>query len=92
MKTLDDVIIKADQLDSLMYAIEGQMLQAADDEGGEGMLRLHNLFYLLWDQLKQISADITEVNGHIKVCNTILAMNHVEDLKAEIGILKQGHK
>lgn len=49
MKTLEDIIMKMDQLDSLMYSIETAMLDAAPADAGEKVIRLHNLIYLLWE-------------------------------------------
>ena len=89
MKTLDTLIIKMEQLNSLMHSIESTMLEA-DAEDIKATKRLHNLVYLLWDHLQQLAKDATEVNGHIKVCNAIFAVNHVDELKAEIERLKKG--
>ena len=66
MKTLEDIIMKMDQLDSLMYSIETAMLDAAPADAGEKVIRLHNLIYLLWEQFLQARADIDELyNGLI---------------------------
>ena len=89
MKTLETITIKLEQMDSLMYSIESAMLEV-DGEDINAAKRLHNLVYLLWDHLQQLAKDATEVNGHIKVCNAIFAVNHVDELKAEIERLKNG--
>ena len=52
MKTFDDILVKMGQLDSLMYSVESAMIEAAPEDGGEEVIRLHNLIYLLWDQLQ----------------------------------------
>ena len=52
------------------------------------MIRLHNLIYLLWDQLKQVTADTEELNGHVKVCNAVYAVNKVDKMRATIERLK----
>ena len=56
MEQLSSAIRKLDQLDSLMYAIEG----AAEEVrcSGEESRRLTNLFYILWDQKKMVRDDM----------------------------------
>ncbi len=90
MKTLEDIIMKMDQLDSLMYSIETAMLDAAPADAGEKVIRLHNLIYLLWEQFLQARADIDELNGHIEVCNAVYAVNRVREMQDEIERLKRG--
>lgn len=89
MKNLDEMIIKMEQIDSLMYAFEGAILNA-DETFGENneKKQVHNLFYLLWEQLQQVQKDAEELNGHIGVCNAIYAVNRVEELKQELAELK----
>ena len=88
MKTFDDILLKLDQLDSFMYSIESAMIEAAPEGGSEQVIRLHNLIYLLWDQLKQVAADTAELNGHVKVCNAVYAANKVDEMRATIERLK----
>lgn len=90
MKSFDDVIAKMKQIDSLMYSIETAMLDAAPAEHDEKVMRLHNLIYLLWEQLSQAQADIDELNGHVAVCNAIYAANRVREMQEEIERLKRG--
>lgn len=97
MRDFCDVIAKLDQIDSLMYSIETAMLDAAPTDADEKVMRLHNLIYLLWGQFSQVRAEADELNGHIKVCNAIFAVNRVrekddeiEALRAEIAALKNG--
>ena len=89
MKSLESVIQKLDQLDSLMYSVEGALIDAAEEIIGSETKRLHNLFYLLWEQLQQVTKDVEEVNGNIEVCNAIYAVNHVEEMKRELAELKK---
>ena len=88
MKTFDDILVKMGQLDSLMYSVESAMIEAAPEDGGEEVIRLHNLIYLLWDQLKHVTADTEELNGHVKVCNAVYAVNKVDEMRATIERLK----
>lgn len=89
MKTLENIILKLEQMDSLMFSIEGAMIEAAEEDLSNETKRLHNLIYLLWEQLQQVSKDVGEVNGHIEVCNAIYAVNRVEELKQELAELKK---
>ena len=89
MKTFDDILVKMGQLDSLMYSVESAMIEAAPEDGGEEVTRLHHLIYLLWDQLKQVTADTEELNGHVKVCNAVYAVNKVDEMRATIERLKR---
>ena len=87
MKNFDNIIARLEQVDSLVYAVETEMLKA---EGvGEEFTRMQHLFYLLWEQVKQIAAEVDELSGHNLVCNAIEAVNHIAELKAEIERLKQ---
>lgn len=88
MRTLEDVIIKVDQVNSFMDTIEGAMIDAAPDESDPGAKRLHNLVYILMDLLQAIGKDLNEANGHIRVCNAILASAHVRDMEAELKELR----
>lgn len=81
MKTLEDIIMKMDQLDSLMYSIETAMLDAAPADAGEKVIRLHNLIYLLWEQFLQARADIDELNGHIEVCISDIQAGRIDRLQ-----------
>lgn len=87
MKSLENIILKLEQMDSLLFSIEDVMLAAAEN-GGNDTKRLHNLIYLLWEQLQQVAKDANEVNGHIEVCNAIYAVNRVEELRRELAELK----
>ena len=80
MKTFDDILVKMGQLDSLMYSVESAMIEAAPEDGGEEVIRLHNL--------KQVTADTEELNGHVKVCNAVYAVNKVDEMRATIERLK----
>lgn len=88
MKSLENIIIKLEMMDSLMFSIEGAMIEATTEELSDETKRLHNLIYLLWEQLQQVTKDVGEVNGHIEVCNAIYAVNRVEELKRELVELK----
>ena len=88
MRTLEDVIIKMDQVNDFMYTIEGAMIDAAPDAQDAGTRRLHSLVYILMDQLQTIGEDLEEANGHIKVCNAILASAHVRELEEELNELR----
>ena len=88
MMNFDDILVKLEQVDSLMYSVEGAMIAAAPEDGGAEVTRLHNLVYLLWDQLRQIAEDTKELNGHVKVCNAIYAVNKVDEMRATIERLK----
>lgn len=88
MRTLEDVIIKVDQVNSFMDTIEGVMIDATPDESDPSAKRLHNLMYLLMDLLRAIGDDLAEANGHIHVCNAILASAHVREMEAELKELR----
>jgi len=88
MKTLEDIILRLDQMDSLMFSIEDAMLAAAEN-GGNDTKKLHNLVYILWEQLQQVTKEATELNGHIEVCNAVYAVHRVEELKNELAELKK---
>lgn len=88
MKSLESILLKLEQVDSLMYSIEGAMIEVADEELNDEAKRLHNLIYLLWNQLQQITKEVIEVNGHIEVCNAVYAVNRVEELRRELAEMK----
>lgn len=87
MTKLDNIAMRLEQIDSLAYAVETDMLKT---EGvGEEFTRMQHLFYLLWEQVKQVAAEVDELNGHNLVCNAIEAVNNIAELKEEIERLKQ---
>ena len=93
MRTLEDVIVKVDQLNDFMICVEDAMIAAANesDTGEEmapGMKRLHSIVYVLMDQLAAVGKDLEEANGHITVRNAILASAHVRQMEAELARLK----
>lgn len=91
MKNLDDMIIKMEQIDSLMYALEGALLNTDEEADCDtDKKQVHNLFYLLWEQFQQLQKDADELNGHIEVCNAIYAINRIEELKRELAEVKSG--
>lgn len=89
MRTLEDVIVKFDQINDYMDCIEDAMISAADESGmSDGMKKLHNLVYILMDQLRAVGEDLNEANGHITVCNAILASAHVRAMETELKELR----
>ena len=90
MRTIEDVIIKVDQLNDFMICVEDAMIAAASEseEMTPSMKRLHSLVYVLMDQLAEVGNDLTEANGHIKVSNAILASGHVKELESELARLR----
>ncbi len=90
MMNFEDITLKIEQINSIAYALEGAMIEAEghgpDDKEAKQM---RNLFYALFDQLEQLQKDADELHGHITVCNAIFAVNHVNELKAELAQLKQ---
>ena len=68
----ENITTRIEQINSLAYALEGAMIEAA----GHG-------------ELVQLAKDADELNGHIAVCNAVYAVNHVDELKAELAQLKQ---
>lgn len=87
MKNLDDIIIKMEQIDSLLYAMEGALLEENEDDH-KTKKQSHNLFYLLWENFSRLQNDTEELNDHISVCNAVFAVNRVEELKQELSDLK----
>ena len=91
MKTLEDIVIKVDQINDFMECIENAMITVAAEEGcGDNMKKLHNLVYILMNQLRTLGEELDEANGHIRVCNAIVASRHVRELETELERLKQG--
>ena len=88
MRTLEDVMIKVNQVNDFMYVIEGAMIDAAPDKLDASTKRLHNLLYVLMDQLRDIELDLDEANGHITVCNAIMAAAHVREMESELKELR----
>lgn len=90
MRTLDDVVIKVDQLNGFMYFVESAMLEATANEGmTDSAKRLHNMIYILMDQLQQLEHDLDEATGHIKTCNVLYAVGNLRGKEAEIVELKR---
>ena len=82
MIDFENILCKLDQMDSLMYAIEGEMI--AVDEAGSDMKHLHNLVYILWEQLQQVNKDVEKLRGGPKDRNAIYQVSYVEELEREI--------
>lgn len=90
MRTLENIVIKVDQINDFMECVEDVMISTADEEGfGNSMKKLHNLVYILMDQLQTLGKDIEEANGHIKVCNAIMASAHVRAMELELAELRR---
>lgn len=89
MKDFNDLYARLSNINGMMYAAEGAVINSADMRSNEGQ-SLSGLFYILWEQLKALESDIQEIGGHTSVCNAILAVNHVEELKEELALLKNG--
>lgn len=85
MIDFENILCKLDQMDSLMYAIEGEMI--AVDEAGSDMKHLHNLVYILWEQLQQVNKDVEKLRGGPKDRNAIYQVSYVEELEREIAEL-----
>ncbi len=88
MKDFNDLYARLSNINGMMYAAEGAVINSADMRSNEGQ-SLSGLFYILWEQLKALESDIQEIEGHTNVCNAIFAVNQVENLKAEIELLKE---
>lgn len=90
MKNFEDMIIKMEQIDSLLYAMESALLNDSENfDDNKAKKQVHNLFYLLWENFSKLQDDAEELNGHIGVCNAIFAVNRVNELKQEIADLKE---
>lgn len=89
MKNFNDLYARLDNINGMMYAAEGAVINSADIRSNEGQ-SLSGMFYILWEQLKALESDIQEIEGHTNVCNTIFAVNHVNELKEELAHLKNG--
>ena len=89
MKNYDDLYARLDNINGVMYSAEGTIINSVDMSTHEGK-SLTGLFYTLWEQIKALEGDIREIEGHTNVCNAILAVNHVEELKEELALLKNG--
>lgn len=89
MKDFNDLYVRLSNINGMMYATEGAIINSADMKNNEGQ-SLSGLFYILWEQLKALESDIQEIEGHTNVCNAIFAVNHVEELKEELACLKNG--
>ncbi len=93
MKNLDNICIKFNHVnESLMYALETALINTQETkEAAElSIKRAMDLFYIVWDSLNQIEKELDELNGHIKVCNAVYAVNRVNELKEELEALKSG--
>lgn len=92
MSTIENVAIKVGQINDFMYFVESAMIDADGAEGGEETRRLHNMVYLLMDMLEGLENDVDELDGHRRVCDAIYAVNHVNQMKAEIERLRAAVK
>lgn len=88
MKTLEDVIVRLDIMESLAYSVEGYINEMAAEGASATARRAQSLFCLLMEQISTAQEEANEVDGHIKVCNAVYAVNRVEELRAEIERLK----
>ena len=88
MMDFETILCKLDKMDSLMYAIEGEMIAA--DEAGKDMKHLHNLVYILWEQMQQVTKGVEKLRGGPKDRNAIYPVSYVEELEKEIEeLIKQ---
>ena len=86
----ENITTRIEQINSLAYALEGAMIEATGHSDSDRETKqMLNLFYLLQGELVQLAKEADELNGHITVCNAVFAVNHVEELKAELAQLKQ---
>lgn len=87
----ENITTRIEQINSLAYALEGAIIEAAGhDEGERETKQMHNLFYVLLSELEQLAKDADALDGHIAVCNAVFAVNHVDQLKEELEALKSG--
>ncbi len=86
MIDFDKIEVRAGQLESLAFALETAIIEMDDGRlnNPEGT-RMQDLFYVLMEQIETLNKEITELHGHIAVCNAVYAVNHVNDLKSEIN-------
>lgn len=52
---MEDTIIKLRQLDTLLYAIEGAIMEVGETTPAQK--RMNDLFYILWDQIRLITQE-----------------------------------
>jgi hypothetical protein len=87
---IDKALAETGKIDALLYSIEGAMLDAAAETGmTETVERLHNLIYVLMDEFQALTAAIEAAQGDERVCNVILASEHVRKMEAELERLKK---
>jgi len=89
MLTFSDILLKAQTLDSLVYAVESALLEADLDASNGHIQRVFDLFYILVDNVADIKAALAELEGHKLVCDAIQMVNNVTDLQAENKALKE---
>lgn len=89
MKTLDDVVIRLEMMNTLAASMEDAIDAAitASDMSPEA-LKVQHLFYILLEQINQAKEEANEVAGHIQVCNAILAADRVRAMQRELEELR----
>lgn len=87
MMEFEAILCKLDQMDSLLYAIETEMI--AVDESGSDAKHLHNLIYLLWERLQQVNKDVEKLRGDTRQEMAVFPVSYVEELERELAELKK---
>lgn len=89
MKTLDDVVIRLEMMNTLAASMEDAIDAAitASDMSQEA-LKVQHLFYILLEQIDQAKEEVGEVAGHVQVCNAILATDRVKAMQRELKELR----
>lgn len=89
MKTLDDVVIRLEMMNTLAASMEDAIDAAitASDMSQEA-LKVQHLFYILLEQINQAKEEAGEVAGHVQVCNAILAADRVRAMQRELEELR----
>lgn len=89
MMNIDEMICKIDEIDTLSYSLESLLYEADVFNSGEKGKKVVHLFFVLQEQIENLANKAHELSGHIEVCNAVNAVNHVNELKAEIKRLKE---
>ena len=90
MNNIDNATLQIGKIKALTECVEDAMISAASETGLTAEVeKMHNLFYVLMDAQEVLFEALEAAQGDSRVCNVILTINHVRELKEELARLKK---
>lgn len=88
MKSISDVVVRLEQMDSLSLSLESAILEAQSSRLSPADKKAYNLLCLMQEQIGLARKEAEEVEGHFLVANAVVASAQMESLRTENERLK----